>query len=123
MIEAKMADFRVLETAADPPRLSYATKMVGAELEWLETRGTGIKVAVLDTGADTKHPDLQHLAGAVDMTGQGPGDKNGHGTWCLGAIGARGKMTGVAPECNLYSVKVMRNDGTGKKSPAGAGLF
>ncbi|MCG8402695.1 MAG: S8 family serine peptidase [Firmicutes bacterium] len=117
-----MADFRVLETAADPPRLSYATKMVGAELEWLETRGTGIKVAVLDTGADTKHPDLQHLAGVVDMTGQGPEDRNGHGTWCLGAIGARGKMTGVAPECNLYSVKVMRNDGTGSTRDIIAGL-
>ena len=118
----KIADFKVLATAADPPRLSYATKMLGAELEWPETRGKGIKVAVLDTGVDTNHPDLQHLAGAVDMTGQGPEDRNGHGTWCCGAIGANGKMVGVAPECELYSVKVMRDDGTGNVKDIIAGL-
>lgn len=118
----KLHDFKILATAADPPRLSYATKMVGAELEWQETRGKGIKVAVLDTGVDTKHPDLKHLAGAVDMTGQGPEDRNGHGTWCLGAIGANGRMVGVAPECELYSVKVMRDDGSGDTKGIIAGL-
>ncbi|MCG8402721.1 MAG: S8 family serine peptidase [Firmicutes bacterium] len=118
----KIIDFKILTTTAKPPRLSYATKMVGAELEWLETKGAGIKVAVLDTGADTKHPDLQHLAGAVDMTGQGPEDKNGHGTWCCGAVGARGRMVGVAPECDLYSVKVVRNDGYGYSRDIIAGL-
>lgn len=122
MSQVKIENFYVLSTAAEPPRLSYATKMLGAELEWQETRGKGVKVAVLDTGVDTKHPDLQHLSGAVDMTGQSPEDKNGHGTWCLGAVGARGKMTGVAPECELYSVKVMRDDGTGDLKDIIAGL-
>jgi subtilisin family serine protease len=112
----QLADFKVMATAADPPQLSYATKMLGVELEWPETKGAGVKVAVIDTGADIKHPDLQHLADAVDFTGEGPNDGNGHGTWCLGAIGARGKMTGAAPEVELYSVKGLKNNGSGETS-------
>ena len=56
------------------------------------------------------------------MTGQGPEDRAGHGTWCCGAIGANGRMVGVAPECELYSVKVMRDDGTGYEKDIVAGL-
>jgi len=120
--QIKLCDFKIMAVADNPPRLSYATKMLGAELEWPETKGAGVKVAVLDTGADIKHPDLKHLAGAVDMTGQGPKDQQGHGTWCLGAVGANGKMVGVAPEAELYSVKVLKNDGTGSTRDIIAGL-
>ena len=48
--------------------------MIGAELEWPETKGAGIKVAVLVL-ADTKHPDLKHIAGTIDFTGEGIEDK------------------------------------------------
>jgi len=118
----KLCDFKVMAQTNDPPRLSYATKMIGAELEWPETKGADIKVAVLDTGMDLHHPDLKHIAGAVDFTGEGIQDLNGHGTWCCGAIGANGKMVGVAPECDLYAVKVMKNDGSGDVKDIVAGL-
>jgi len=119
---ARIYDFKVLSTATEPPRLSYATVMLGVELEWPETKGAGVKVAVLDTGVDLKHPDLKHVAGVIDFTGQGVQDGNGHGTWCAGAIAANGKMVGVAPECDLYVVKVMKNDGTGDVKDIIAGL-
>lgn len=110
----QLAEFHNLGVRPQPPtRLSYATRMVGAELEWDETKGAGLKVAVLDTGADYDHPDLHHLAGAVDFTGEGSQDDNGHGTWCLGAAGASGQMVGVAPEVELYSVKVLPASGRG----------
>jgi subtilisin len=53
------------------------------------------------------------LASAVDFVGGGNQDNNGHGTWCLGAVGANGRMVGVAPEAELYSVKVLPASGRG----------
>lgn len=108
-------DFNVLEVAQSPPKYSYATIMSGAPLEWEETKGKGVKIAVIDTGVCKIHAngDLKHLAGALTFNGTSEWDKNGHGSWCLGAIGANGKMVGVAPEAELYSIKSLADDGRG----------
>ena len=78
------------------------------------TTGTGVKVAVLDTGIDPSHPDLrENLAGSIDFTGDSR-EINGHGTHCAGIIGARANgigVVGVAPDCSLYSVRVLDSDG------------
>lgn len=109
--EVKVADFTVLQLASEPPRRSYATEMIAPQLI-KETRGAGIKIAVIDTGVDLNHPDLKHVR-ALDFTGEGPHDGNGHGTWCCGAVGANGKMIGIAPEAEIYSLKALKNNGTG----------
>lgn len=100
--------------------------------------GAGINVYVLDTGIDLEHTDLA-VIGEWDCTGgggpfgggscePGPGvadDKNGHGTHVAGTIAALDNTEGVvgmAPEANLYAVKVLGNGGSGSFSGIIAGI-
>jgi subtilisin family serine protease len=63
--------------------------------------GKGVVVAVLDTGIDASHPAFKGLTVVQkDFTGEGDGDKNGHGTHCAGTICGQdvdGIRIGVAP--------------------------
>lgn len=92
-----------------PPELPYGVQMIGAPLEWPETRGAGIKVAVIDTGKPN-HPDVK-VAGAVSFTGAPVDDANGHGSHVAGIIAANGRIKGVAPEVELYSLQVAQPSG------------
>lgn len=85
-----------------------------------------VRVAVLDTGADQTHPDIApHLspqAPAGDSFSFVPTeptiqDMNGHGTWCLSAVGAPINgigVSGVAPNVTLVSLKVLSGAGRGE---------
>lgn len=95
--------------AATPPELPYGVRMIGAPLEWSETRGAGIKVAVIDTGKPN-HPDVK-VAGAVSFSGAPVDDVRGHGTHVAGIIAANGRIKGVAPEVELYCLQVARPEG------------
>lgn len=105
----RIPDYHIVEVRSEVPSIPYGVKLLGVELEWPETMGEGIKVAVIDTGAG-EHPDLVY-AGKHDVTGSGVMDANGHGIHCAGIIGARGKILGVAPRCSLYSVKAFDEKG------------
>lgn len=93
------------------------------EWAWGGTTGKGVKVAVVDSGVDADHPVIDgRVAGyvAVDVVGAeavefddtAHEDMSGHGTACAGII------LGIAPECELYSVRVM-----GRKGGKGAALL
>ena len=82
--------------------------------------GGGVKVAVMDSGIDINHSDLQVVGGynAVTRTASGYNDDlsicNGHGTHIAGTIAAKANGTGVvgiAPAAQLYSIKVFENIG------------
>lgn len=76
----------------------------------------GTHVAVIDTGIDLDHPDLNVVGGTNCSTGTGFDDGNGHGTHVAGTIGARDNdfgVVGVAPGVPLWSVRVLDNSGFG----------
>ncbi len=91
-------------------------------------KGTGIRVAVVDTGIDSTHPDFAgRIKAAKSFVDQDPADGNGHGTHVAGIVagsGAKsgGKYVGVAPEADLYIAKVLRSDGGGSMSGVMAGI-
>ena len=91
--------------------------------------GKGVKVAVLDTGADIGHADLDgRFGGAVSFVpGQEVTDGHGHGTHCVGtACGTRAPSMapryGVAPGAWIYAGKVLGDDGSGTDGQILAGL-
>ena len=119
---------------------------VDATNAW-ETRTSCAKVAILDTGIDTKHKDLKENLwrnedekpnngkdddrnGYVDddygvdlVKGHGSGvDQNGHGTHVAGIVGARGNndrgVSGLCWKADLISVRWMDADGRGYTSDA-----
>lgn len=89
--------------------------------------GSGITIAILDTGIDATHPDFyfpngtSKITAAVSFTGETPIDSNGHGT-DVASIAAgtgaasQGQYTGVAPGATLLNVKVLNNNGGGAES-------
>lgn len=78
--------------------------------------GKGVKIAVLDSGI-APHSDLTITGGVstVDYTTSYQ-DDHGHGTHVAGIIGGKNNntgITGVAPDAELYAVKVMNKNSEG----------
>jgi subtilisin len=98
------------------------------EWAWGGSTGSGVKVAVLDSGVDAEHPWVRSVEGAVavDFDSEAPGnvrftegpheDVFGHGTACAGIIRR------MAPDCEIYSVRVLGPKLTGKGFVFAAGL-
>lgn len=93
-----------------------------SEIPWGITKvnggsgGDGIKVAVLDTGAKTDHPDLKNNIvdcrdAQTSRLSKRCSDNLGHGTHVAGTIAANGKIKGVAPNAKLMVIKVCSDRG------------
>jgi subtilisin family serine protease len=81
---------------------------------WAYGRGNGCRVAVLDTGIQTNHPEFAGAIGEVHNFINDTDDVrdfDGHGTHCAGIIAARGvgKTIGIAGECKLLIGKIMED--------------
>ena len=80
-------------------------------------KGTGIKVAVLDTGIDYTHPDLKaNYIGGYDFVNKDndPMDDHSHGTHVAGTVVAASNgigLLGAAPQAKIYAVKVADKSG------------
>ena len=87
------------------------------KLHDLSFKGRGVLVAVIDTGVDITHYDLQGCAiGSYNTTNEPYGTTHGHGTAVTGIIAARdnaGGIIGIAPECKIYPIKAMEENGGG----------
>jgi len=86
---------------------------------------TGIGVAVIDTGVDRDHPDLNVAGGVNCSTGRSYDDGNGHGSHVAGTIAAKDDgagVVGVVPGTPLYAVRVLNNAGSGSWSSVVCGI-
>ena len=133
-IERIVWDERLRATWTAPEAAAAATtagiQTVQAPAAWAATgaSGRGVGVAVIDSGV-AAHPDLgARLLTQVDFTGDGlTGDPGGHGTHVAGLIAgdgtaSNGAFTGVAPQANIISVRVIDATGHAKLSSIFAGM-
>ena len=114
--------------------LPWGVDRIDADLAWATTKGTGVKIAIVDTGIDRDHPDLvANIKGGFNAIAprgryRDPDDFNddhGHGTHCAGIAAAVDNdigVVGVAPEAWLYGVKVLSKTGSGQTSDCIEGI-
>jgi subtilisin len=89
---------------------------------------SGPGVAIIDTGIDRSHPDL-NVVGGVNCSGRGKtndyGDYDGHGSHVAGIAAARDNgvgVVGVAPGAPLYAVRVLARNGRNTTAEAACGI-
>lgn len=98
--------------------IPWGISRVQAPQVWETTEGASVKVGIVDTGIDGRHPDLQgNIKGGVNTVNNTSPfiDENGHGTHVAGTIAALNNtfgVVGVTPKVELYALKCFSPDGT-----------
>ncbi len=108
-------------TLAPSQTIPWGISRIFAPEAWSISSGSGIKVAVVDTGVNRSHPDLKNnldLAGCLNFISsfRTCEDDNGHGTHVAGTIAAEDNsfgVVGVAPKAKIYALKVLDRNGSG----------
>lgn len=109
-------DYEAYATAQTTPW--GITKVNAPQVQAAGVTGSGVKVAIVDTGILTSHQDL-NVAGGYSTFGGSYVDDNGHGTHVAGTVAALNNtlgVIGVAPNASLYAVKVLNSAGSGTYS-------
>ncbi|MDG4791654.1 S8 family serine peptidase [Micromonospora sp. WMMD1102] len=110
--------------------LDETVPLIGAPQAWAAGYdGSGVTVAVLDSGADLNHPDLTGRIAAAEsfVDGLPPQDQHGHGTHVASTIAgtgaaSEGRYKGVAPGAKLVTGRVCNNGGSCEYSDMIAGM-
>ncbi|WP_371373012.1 S8 family peptidase [Sporomusa aerivorans] len=124
MNEMSLVPFEVKEVINQVAEIPEGVKLMNAPEVWSESKkGSGVVIAVLDTGCQKDHPDLKdRIIGGRNFTSDFNGDENifddnnGHGTHVAGTIAASENNQGVlgmAPQASLLILKVLEGSGSG----------
>lgn len=87
-----------------------------------------VRVAIIDTGVDTTHPDLvDHITQTIDIFAESTmSDRQGHGTHTAGIIGAtpntQTQTRGICPSCQIIAIKAINDDGYGSDVTVAQGI-
>lgn len=98
--------------------IPWGVRHIRAPEAWNKTTGLGVRIGVIDTGIDYRHPDLRHsIEHGINLLYPTipPIDDNGHGTHIAGTIAAANRlhgMIGVAPRASIHPVKAFDDSGT-----------
>ncbi|WP_440201640.1 S8 family serine peptidase [Alkalibacillus haloalkaliphilus] len=116
------------------PNMMDSAPHIGADQAWddLGVTGEGVTVAVIDTGVDYTHPDLEQAFGDYkgwdfvdnndDPQETQVGDVTNHGTHVAGTVAADGLIKGVAPDATLLAYRVLGPGGSGATQDVVAGI-
>ncbi len=121
---------RQVEGHPESREITWNVSLVNADDVWMQGyQGSGVVVAVLDTGVNYDHNDLDdHMWTHPSYPNHGwdyayddndPMDGDGHGTHCAGTIagdGTSGSQTGIAPDASIMALKILDDDGGGYES-------
>lgn len=112
--------------AAGEPLPPTGVRRVGMATAVTARERSSVNVAVIDSGIDLDHPDLDAVDGRNCVTPGAPAeDDNGHGTHVAGTIAARNDgagVVGVAPGTRVVAVKVLDAEGSGAMSQVICGI-
>ncbi|MFQ5963774.1 MAG: S8 family peptidase [Candidatus Scalinduaceae bacterium] len=112
-------------TPPPPQELSTGVDRVDAEKN-TTPRPVDVDIAIIDTGIDLDHPDLNVVANVSFVNSKNGGDDdNGHGSHVAGIAAAKDNnigVVGVAPGARLWAVKVLDRRGSGSWSSVIAGI-
>jgi subtilisin family serine protease len=113
-------------TSAGPVLPSGPQGALSPDSAWGNSTGTGVRVAIVDSGVDNAHPAIAGAVkgwvepyeadGKLRFRTEPHEDSSGHGTACAGIV------LGLAPDVELYSIKVLGGTMSGTGALFAAGL-
>lgn len=115
----------LLEDPSNPPEPTpWNITMIDMDQTQVNFKGQGVRIAIIDTGIKTEHPDLNwdNIETGYNYAdgNENTDDINGHGTFVAGVLAAIPQngngVDGVVPEATIIPLKVIDSDGTIKIS-------
>lgn len=118
--QARAGDPAAAAPACEPPEAQYALRITRArEAQQLQPGRRDVRIAIMDDGVDTLHPDLRPAVAEgfnaiANDSYQDPQPQDSHGTACAGLAAGAGTdppgVRGVAAGCGLLAVQIARSD-------------